>query len=259
MHKKKIDTIHTTNESGNKSEAMEILKKTGYLNPNYLFIDGGRFNKSFINFLKRNKIKIIKIDDNYKADKIKTWAIVNPNIYAKKNSYRRTSCKKIFAGKKYVLLRPEFQAKPRKEKKTKILISLGVSAGQKLVMMLIRNLKNLGFKVEIAKKYNAAQMVKAIDTSSAVICGASVTLHEVWTRKKIAIPIYQAKDQVQFYKWLKKRSFPVFTFKKNQESSLAYAITKKIDAILKNKLKTFPKIGPRGADMVIKKLFFAND
>lgn len=235
---------------------MEILKKTEFLGPKYLFLDGERFRKNFINFITTKGIKIIKIDDNYKANKIKTWAVINPNIYAKKKYYRNKNFKIILAGKKYILLRNNFQKKIRKKSKKHILISLGVSAVKKLKSNLKNSLKKLGVKIELAKKYNANEMIKAIDDASAVICGASVTLHEVWARKRTAVPVYQAKDQARFYKWCKKHFIPVVSSKKKKPSYTASFITLAIKKTLRKKSDYIPQITPNGADMVIKKLFF---
>lgn len=255
LKKKKFETLHTDELSGDQSEAVEILEKTKPLNPNYLFLDGERFNKNFVNLLTKANLKIIKIDDNYKANNLQIWAVVNPNIYAKTKYYKKSNFKKVLAGQKYILLRQEFQKKTKEKNKNQILVALGVAAKKNFITVLKSNLNKFGFNVQIAKKYNASEMVKAIDAASAVICGASVTLHEVWARGKMAIPIYQAKDQALFYKWCKNQCISVVSSKQNQKRYLKKKI-KQISYLAQNKTQNFiPKVSPYGADMVIEKLF----
>lgn len=161
------------------------------------------------------------------------------------------------AGKKYILIRQEFQRKSKKKKpkKSRILISLGISATRILITKIKKEIKRIGLPVRIAKKYNAIQMVDAIDTATAVICGASVTLHEVWARGRLAIPIYQAKDQIRFQKWCKNRCIPVLTSMKKNDHHTARMISKTVKKILLKKPKIIPKISPYGADKVVENLF----
>lgn len=257
LHKKNYKTLNTSNASGKKSEANEIIKKTSFLGPKYLFLDGERFRKKFINFITAKKIKVIKIDDNYKANKIKTWAVINPNVYSKKKYYKKQNFKIILAGKKYILLRHEFQKKIKKKNEKRIFISLGVSAVKKLKTNLKNSLKKLGLEIQIAEKYNSNEMIKAIDNASAVICGASVTLHEVWARKRTAVPVYQAKDQARFYKWCKKHFIPVVSSKNKKPFVTARLITLAVKKIIRKKSSHIPQISPNGADVVINKLFFS--
>lgn len=247
--------IHIKNTTGEKSEAKEILKKTKLIKPSHLFLDGDRFKNSLVKHFVKSKVKIVKIDDNYKAKKGKLWAVINPNIYAKKYFYSEGTFKKVLVGKKYILLRREFQKKIFKRKnKNRILISLGVSAKKSLIQLLKKYLKKFGWQVSIARNLNTKDMVKAIDRASLVICGASVTLHEVWSRKTAAIPIYQARDQVRFQKWCKEKSIPVASSINKPFHQTAQSVAR-IFRNLNTKPLTIPKIKTNGADEVIKKLF----
>jgi len=189
------------------------------------------------------------------------WAVVNPNIYAKKNLYIKNKFIKILAGKEFIILRKAFKKKLTKKNKGKqqILVSLGVSATKTLTSIIKNGLNKLGFKVQIANKYNSFKMVREIDAASAVICGASVTLHEVWARKRSAIPIYQAKDQARFYKWCKEHDISILIFRKNQDAYKAQAILQMVLKTLQEKPKPLPWISPSGADKIVKNLFCARN
>ena len=89
-----------------------------------------------------------------------------------------------------------------------VLLALGVSANDALLALLKARVEELGFESRVAKNLTANEMVAAIDSSAVVVCGASVTLHEVWARSRTAIPVYQVRDQELFWKWCIQQSIP---------------------------------------------------
>ena len=145
----------------------------------------------------------------YNADIPDAWAIINPNIYALKDLYSHPWPERVFAGPDYILLRPPFLiplAKPAVS--AVVLLALGVSANDALLALLKARVEELGFESRVAKNLTANEMVAAIDSSAVVVCGASVTLHEVWARSRTAIPVYQVRDQEVFWKWCIQQSIP---------------------------------------------------
>lgn len=197
-------------QSGTKEEAKELLKKNPLSKSqnNYIFCDGNRFLKSFFVELKKINIKTILLDDLGYPIRDFVDCVINPNIYATREFYLKWGTK-IFAGTSNVLLREEFFKPIEKIKlRPSVLISLGGTGKVELIDLIKKKLTNKGFKVFIAKGFSAIQMVEAIDKASFVICGASVGLHEVISRERIPIPIYQVDDQIYFVKYLKKKKFP---------------------------------------------------
>ena len=208
-------------QSGTMDEAKELLKR----NPlpkdqnNYIFCDGNRFLNSFFKEIKLENLKTILLDDLGFPIRDNLDCVVNPNLYANLELYSNWKTK-IFAGSSNVLLREEFFQPTKKFKlKRSILISLGTSNTVELIRLIEQKLISDGFIVRIAINFSAKQMIEAIDEASFVICGASVTLHEVIARKRIPIPIYQVEDQILFVKYLgeKKRPFVNGLNRKNED------------------------------------------
>ena len=204
------DVLYLSNETGTKEEAKEILK-INYLfkdQDNYIFCDGNRFSNSFFKEIKQENLKTILLDDLGYPIRDSVDCVVNPNLYANLELYSNWKTK-IFAGSSNVLLREEFFQPIKKLKlKKSVLISLGTSNKVELIRLIEQKLISDGFIVCIAINFSAKQMIEVIDEASFVICGASVTLHEVIARKRIPIPIYQVEDQILFVKFLKEKKMP---------------------------------------------------
>ena len=135
------------------------------------------------------------IDDN--ADKLRNKANViwNPNIFGRNSLYKNWNSKNLLTGKHYLLFRQEFFKEKSKEKSNKIFVSLGGTVNLEQISLMKSKINRIGYEVVLADNFTPNEMVDNIDSSLVTICGASVTLHEVWIRKSYAIPVYLAKDQ----------------------------------------------------------------
>lgn len=256
LKNKKIKTLKLENVGGNKSEADELFQLTEEIRPEYFVLDGTRFGVKFLETFKERSAKTILVDDNYEANKSVSWAVINPNIYAKKELYNKTHFEKILAGPDYILLRKDFQAKLTEKKETGVvLLALGVSGNEDLLGSLKRKIMEIGLKVEIARNFSAAQMIESIDLASIVVCGASVTLHEVWARARNAIPVYQAEDQLLFKEWCLEKSIPYATSINTSTDSSVKCIMKLVEENLKRDSLLLPEINCAGADNAVNKLF----
>lgn len=256
LNNKNFKTINIRNISGGNYEADEIVKLTLEIRPEYLFLDGARFKRCLLEKLKRQGIRIILIDDNYKANQLTSWAVLNPNIYAKKELYETQKFRKILAGSDYILLREDFKATCiQKRKNGIVLMALGVSGKEELLRSVKSQIMKLGLKVVIADKFNAAQMVNAIDSASIVICGASVTLHEVLARGRYAIPVYQSYDQRLFMEWCLQNSIAIATTLNSTIDSSVKCIIKLVKEYLKSKSEQHLEISSNGANNAVRDLF----
>ena len=218
-------------QSGTMDEAKELLKR----NPlpkdqnNYIFFEGNRYSNSFFKEINLENLKIILLDDLGFPIRDNLDCVVNPNLYANLELYSNWKTK-IFAGSSNVLLREEFFQTTKKFKlKRSILISLGTSNTVELIRLIEQKLISDGFIVRIAINFSAKQMIEAIDEASFVICGASVTLHEVIARKRIPIPIYQVEDQILFVKFLKEKKIPFVMGLNRKEIEVVNGILSSID------------------------------
>jgi hypothetical protein len=198
--------LEKNHESNFKVEA--ILEYFDDVRIDFIILDGERFDFNYINLLNSNNIKTVIIDDVAKSKRDNAWRLINPNIYATKNLYKGWHIKS-YLGEEYVLLRDEFRKNLNTEPvKNKILLALGVMMGQTSTVRLAEKLNANGYTTKIATGLSPDEMVNEIDTSELIICGVSVTLHEVWYRNRIALPVYQAKDQLLFHEYLKAKQIP---------------------------------------------------
>jgi len=256
LKNKKVKTLKLENVGGNKSEAGEIFQLTKKIRPEYFVLDGARFGVKFLKTFKERSAKTILVDDNYEANKSESWAVINPNIYAKKELYNKNLFERILAGPDYILLRQDFQTKLTQRRKTGVvLLALGVSGNEDLLGSLKRKIMEIGLKVVIAKNFSAARMIESIDSASLVVCGASVTLHEVWARARDAIPVYQAKDQMLFKEWCLENSIPFATTINTKTDFAVKCIMKLVEENLKKDSVHLPEINFAGADNAVNKLF----
>jgi hypothetical protein len=189
-------------------EVEAILEYFDGFKIDFIILDGDRFNLNYLNLLNSNHIKTVILDDVAKIKRNTAWRVINPNIYATKDLYKGWDVKSYLGGE-YVFLRDAFLKDYNSQPiKNKVLLALGVMMDQKSTIHLAEKLNAAGFLTKIAIELTPDEMVNEIDTSELIICGVSVTLHEVWCRNRIALPVYQAKDQVLFHEYLKMKDIP---------------------------------------------------
>lgn len=204
LRKRKIKTILLSQTSGDENEAKELIEKAeAYIdNIQLFFCDGNRFGNNYLSSINKIFNKTVLIDDLGFPIRDETDIVWNPNIYATSSLYKNWKKIKLFAGEKYILLRKEFDLPVKSFKKQSIFISLGIAASDKIIPIIDQLAKEYKFSVILTDNFSVNEMINAIDQSLLTICGASVTLHEVWRRNTIALPVYQAKDQFYFKQFL---------------------------------------------------------
>lgn len=204
LRKRKIKTIFLSQTSGDENEAKELIKKAeAYLdNIQLFFCDGNRFGNNYLSSINKIFNKTVLIDDLGFPIRDEADIVWNPNIYASSSLYKNWKNIKLFAGEKYILLRKEFNRPIKLVKKQSIFISLGIAASDNIISIVNQLAQDYGFSVIISDGFTVSKMVDSIDQSLLTICGASVTLHEVWRRDTIALPVYQVRDQFHFKRFL---------------------------------------------------------
>ena len=204
LKKRKIKTIVLSRTSGDGNEAKELINKVEkYLEVIKLFFcDGHRFENSYLSRIKKYIKKSVLIDDLGFPIRDEAEIVWNPNIYATASLYNNWENIQIFAGRQYLLFRKEFERPIMANKKKSIFVSLGVAASDKIISIIDETAKKYELSVIRSDGFSVNEMVESIDNSLLIICGASVTLHEVWRRDSIALPVYQAKDQLLFKQFL---------------------------------------------------------
>ena len=199
IKKRKIKTIVLSRTSGDENEAKELINKVEkYLEVIKLFFcDGNRFENSYLSRIKKYIKKSVLIDDLGFPIRDEAEIVWNPNIYATASLYNNWENIQIFAGRQYLLFRKEFERPIMANKKKSIFVSLGVAASDKIISIIDETAKKYELSVIRSDGFSVSEMIETIDNSLLIICGASVTLHEVWRR--IQLPYQFIKLRTSFY------------------------------------------------------------
>ena len=233
LNSKSIKTIALNNDTGGELEANELLQKIVYYKNQFkcFICDGNRFTNHYLSKIKEQIKKIILIDDLGFPVRNQAHVIWNPNSYATYNLYKGWGEITLFAGPEFLLLRKEFYQPKSTNQKKSIFISLGKACDSKITSLIYELSNQYNYPVVTSTNFDVEQMIEAIDNAILTICGASVTLHEVWTREGIALPVFQAKDQIHFREYLSLKKIPYLT---TLESS-----KKEIENQIRSLLNTF--------------------
>ncbi|CAM3551843.1 UDP-2,4-diacetamido-2,4,6-trideoxy-beta-L-altropyranose hydrolase [Arcobacter aquimarinus] len=230
-------------KSNSFDELNELIKK---LNIDMIIIDNYEINYNFEKNLKElnPSLKIFVFDDTY--EKHFCDILINHNISANEKKYKNlvpNNCE-LRCGSKYTLLRDEFlEAKKqknsiKKDKKIKtIFVAMGGADHSNInidilkVVNKIRKKNKKNIKVNIVstnanknleklknycknKKWinlyiNSKQIAKLMSESDFAIVTPSVTVNEVYYLKLPIIAIKTADNQIDIYRYLKKKRFSV--------------------------------------------------
>jgi spore coat polysaccharide biosynthesis predicted glycosyltransferase SpsG len=186
---------------GTAAEARALIAQGATCGARAIVLDGNRFTPALIQALTNAGLLVVLVDDNGVVPR-PADIVVNPNIYATSELYQQGWKGSLHLGERFILLRKAFAQRPvPAPKEPRALCSLGGAATAALSTAVATTLEQAGYQVRFAAGLTATHMVEAMDNSSVVVCGASVTLHEVWSRRRVAIPIYQAIDQRNFRTW----------------------------------------------------------
>lgn len=228
LKKRNIKVIFLYQTSGDKYEAKELINKTKeYLVDIQLFFcDGNRFSNSYLAITKKFFKKNILIDDLGLPVRDQADIVWNPNIYASSFLYNNWKNIKLIVGEQYILFRKEFERPINQVKKKSVFVSLGITASDKILSYIDQLATKYKFSVTRSDRFSVDKMIDTIDNSLFTICGASVTLHEVWRRNSIALPFYQEKDQSLFKNFLIGNSIDFINILDQNENQIKYNLNK---------------------------------
>lgn len=230
-------------KSNDIEELDKLIKK---LQINLLVIDHYKIDFKYEKKLKTKNptLKILSFDDTY--EKHYCDILLNHNIYADKKKYKALLPKdcEIRCGGKYTLLRDEFIKEKLKKRKRNsifnIFIAMGGADHSNINIKILKVLKKFANievnlvttsanqNLETLKNYcknktwiklhiNSNKIAKLISKSDLTIVTPSVTLNEVHFLEKPIIAIKTAQNQIEMYKYLKKkRKLVLKKFNKNR-------------------------------------------
>lgn len=91
-----------------EADSSELLDVVTSITPNWIVVDGYRFDDEYQKATKTSGSQLLVLDDYQHAQHHHADLILNQNIYADLDQYETSSHSKILAGPSYALLRDEF-------------------------------------------------------------------------------------------------------------------------------------------------------
>lgn len=135
-------------EPGTPEDAEQTTAWARRLGASWVVVDGYRFGPSYIRQLKLSGRRVLALDDDARFDFYGADVVLNQNIDASSESYKREVSTHLLLGAKYILLRPEFLADPRGREITrvarKLLVTMGGSDSENVTLKVVHALPRLG-------------------------------------------------------------------------------------------------------------------
>jgi len=132
---------------GTPEDAEQTVEWARRLGAAWVVVDGYRFKPDYIHQLKTSGARVLVMDDDARFDFYEADVVLNQNIDAKAESYRRAASTQLLLGAKYVLLRPEFLAeRPRQETAgaaRRVLVTMGGSDPENVASTVVRALARM--------------------------------------------------------------------------------------------------------------------
>ncbi|MFK7767059.1 MAG: UDP-2,4-diacetamido-2,4,6-trideoxy-beta-L-altropyranose hydrolase [Mariniblastus sp.] len=124
-------------------ETLSVIKSVG---PDWIVLDGYRFDDEYQSQLKTSGAKLLVLDDYQHAQHHSADLILNQNIYAKLEQYDNSDHSKILAGPEFALLREEFSILATKRTATdarRLLVTFGGADPDNWTLKTLQTLSDL--------------------------------------------------------------------------------------------------------------------
>lgn len=144
-----MEVVHLSAEPGSLEDAemtADIAQKMG---AGWAVVDGYHFGSDYQRIIKESGLRLLFIDDNGHADHYYADIVLNQNLHANEELYRkREPYTKLLLGTKYVLLRREFWPwrgwkREIPEVARKVLVTLGGSDPDNVTLKVIQALQQV--------------------------------------------------------------------------------------------------------------------
>jgi len=96
------------NSNCDGADAKDTQEIASVVQPNWIVLDGYRFDDSYQRSIRSSSAKVLVVDDYGHASHQIADLVLNQNVYATANDYGRHCRTKVLAGSKFALLRNEF-------------------------------------------------------------------------------------------------------------------------------------------------------
>jgi len=135
-------------QPGTPEDAEQTVAWARRLHAQWVVVDGYRFKPDYIHRLKMSGVRVLVLDDDARFDFYEADVVLNQNLDASPESYKRAASTHLLLGANYVLLRPEFLVEhPRREiagVERKFLVTMGGSDSENVTSHVVRALPGLG-------------------------------------------------------------------------------------------------------------------
>src|SRR5580698_8004903 len=112
----KIQHERISVQPGSLEDVEQTVAWARRLQAQWVVVDGYRFKPDYIHALKMARLRVLMLDDDARFDFYEADVVLNQNIDASVESYKRAVSTQLLLGANYVLLRPEFLVSgPRSE------------------------------------------------------------------------------------------------------------------------------------------------
>lgn len=138
-----VEVLKQRNGAASNQEADEISIHAKKIGANWIALDGYQFSAEYHERLSGAGAHVLLIDDNGHAGRYSADLVLDQNLTAEENNYRKRSEKtRLLLGTKYVLLRREFRAAKqrgsRQGERTRAFVSMGGSDPENVMAKVLR-------------------------------------------------------------------------------------------------------------------------
>jgi len=149
----KIQHERISVQPGTPEDAAQTAARARGLPAQWVVVDGYRFMPDYIHTLKMAGLRVLMLDDDARFDFYEADVVLNQNIDASAESYKRAASTHLLVGANYVLLRPEFLAEPTRSEiagvARKFLVTMGGSDSENVTAKVVRALPRLANDFEV--------------------------------------------------------------------------------------------------------------
>lgn len=144
-----MEVVHLSAEPGSSEDAGMTADLAKRMGAGWAVVDGYHFGSDYQRIIKESGLRLLFIDDNGHADHYYADVVLNQNLHANEELYRkREPYTKLLLGTDYVLLRREFWPwrglkREIPEVARKVLVTLGGSDPDKVTLKVIKALQQI--------------------------------------------------------------------------------------------------------------------
>jgi UDP-2,4-diacetamido-2,4,6-trideoxy-beta-L-altropyranose hydrolase len=179
---------------GGVEDALATIAQARQLNAEWIVVDGDHFHNDFLDHVRSSGFRVLLLDDFADRQTFPADLIVNPNLGADEELYRKRGSKApVLTGPRYALLRREFQTPCERrfgEKGNRVLITLGGSDPEELTPRIVTALAgcpDLQLTVVAGAGYSSVNELRELSAPNFKVVFDVQTMAELMSNMDLAI------------------------------------------------------------------------